>query len=584
MMAGRLSNLFRANLLQKDRPPGMPVAETGGEVIGFARFHADVAANTARIAATGSRRGLLVTRDAYWGAVGLYALLLAGAEVVVPHNLQPGSLEGLRGAWDLIIRDRTADDLGPALVLEAGGESLPGRQEPVGPDAPLSFFTSGSTGTPKRIVKTFGMLEREAAAIEELLGADVPANVVVHATVNHQHVYGLAFRLCWPLATGRCFSGEMLELWESVLAKLDSRSVLVTSPAHLERLGGLRPLPAEKRPALLLSAGAPLSDAAALDAATIFGTRVLEIFGCTETGATAFRRRGDATSPWRALAGVAVEPAEDGRMRVISPFAANGGVFLGSDLVEVEADGGLRFLGRADRVVKIEGKRVGLMAVENDLLRLPWVAKAIVTGLDQPAPCLAAVVVPSAAGAALLAEIGPFRFGRQLRRDLATTQEAAGLPRRWHFADRLPVGALGKRNHADIVALFEKKSVTSTVTCPRPRPKEPEIRGARSLEDGGIELLLHIGEDLAQVEGHFPGLPIVPGVAQVDWAVKLAARHLGLGIEVAQWFQIKFRRVMVPGSEVTLTLGLNRARAKLAFEYRTGAEMLSSGSIRLAPP
>jgi 3-hydroxymyristoyl/3-hydroxydecanoyl-(acyl carrier protein) dehydratase len=91
-------------------------------------------------------------------------------------------------------------------------------------------------------------------------------------------------------------------------------------------------------------------------------------------------------------------------------------------------------------------------------------------------------------------------------------------------------------------------------------------------------------EDLAQVEGHFPGLPIVPGVAQVDWAVKLAARHLGLGIEVAQWFQIKFRRVMVPGSEVTLTLGLNRARAKLAFEYRTGAEMLSSGSIRLAPP
>ena len=113
MMAGRLSNLF-----QDSRPAGMPVAETGGEVIGFARFHADVAANAARIAATGCRRGLLATRDAYWGAVGLYALLLAGAEVVVPHNLQPGSLEGLRGAWDLIIRDRTADP--PSRASPAG--------------------------------------------------------------------------------------------------------------------------------------------------------------------------------------------------------------------------------------------------------------------------------------------------------------------------------------------------------------------------------------------------------------------------------------------------------------------------------
>jgi 3-hydroxymyristoyl/3-hydroxydecanoyl-(acyl carrier protein) dehydratase len=116
------------------------------------------------------------------------------------------------------------------------------------------------------------------------------------------------------------------------------------------------------------------------------------------------------------------------------------------------------------------------------------------------------------------------------------------------------------------------------------RPTEPETRGVRLLDDGGIELLLHIGEDLAQLEGHFPGLPIVPGVAQIDWAVDLAALHLGLAIEAAQWFQIKFRRVMLPGNEVTLTLGLNSTRTRLVFEYRAGAEILSSGSVRLTPP
>jgi acyl-coenzyme A synthetase/AMP-(fatty) acid ligase len=452
MMAGPLSNLF-----QTGRPDAMPIAESGGEAIGFARFQADVAANAARIAATGCRRGLLATRDAYWGAVGLFALMLAGAEVVMPHNLQPGSLEGLRDAWDWIVQDRALEDIGPALVLEPAGGHLVRHLGPVNPDALLSFFTSGSTGTPKRIMKRFGMLEREAAAIEELLGPAVPADAVVHATVNHQHVYGLAFRLCWPLATGRCFSNDMLELWESVLLRLDDRSVLVTSPAHLERLGGLRPLPMPRHPALLLSAGAPLSDAAARDAAAIFGTQVLEIFGSTETGATAFRRRGHDGCPWRALPGVKVERAEDGRMRVISPYAVDGGVFVGADLVEVETDGGLRFQGRTDRVVKIEGKRVELTAVENDLRRLPLVGEAVATGLDtgQRTPCLAAAVVPSSAGAALLAEIGPFRFGRRLRRDLAATQEPAGLPRRWAFVDQLPTGPLGKRNHAGIEALFK---------------------------------------------------------------------------------------------------------------------------------
>jgi hypothetical protein len=572
MTAGRLSNLFHSG-----RPAAMPIAETGGEVIGLARFQADVAANAARIAATGCRRGLLATRDAYWGAVGLFALPLAGAEVIVPHNLQPGSLEGLRDTWDWIVQDRALEGIGPALMLEPAGNHPARYLGPVNPDAPLSFFTSGSTGTPKRIMKTFGMLEREAAAIEKLLGPDVPADAVVHATVNHQHVYGLAFRLCWPLATGRCFSGDMLELWENVLPRLNGRSVLVTSPAHLERLGGLRPLPVLQRSALLLSAGAPLSDAAARDATAIFGTQVLEIFGCTETGAAAFRRRGDDGCPWRALPGVTVERAADGRMRVISPFAVDGGVFVGADLVEVEMDGGLRFQGRTDRVVKIEGKRVELTVVENDLRRLPWVGEAVATGLDigQRTPCLAAVVVPSSAGAALLAEIGPFRFSRHLRRDLAATQEPAGLPRRWVFVDRLPTGAMGKRNHADIEALFKERAV---------KPTEPETRGVKPLDGGGIELLLHIGEGLAQLEGHFPNLPIVPGVAQIDWAVSLAAVHLGLAIESAQWFQIKFRRVMLPGTEVTLTLGLNTNRAKLAFEYRAGRETLSSGSIRLTPP
>jgi 3-hydroxymyristoyl/3-hydroxydecanoyl-(acyl carrier protein) dehydratase len=109
-------------------------------------------------------------------------------------------------------------------------------------------------------------------------------------------------------------------------------------------------------------------------------------------------------------------------------------------------------------------------------------------------------------------------------------------------------------------------------------PTEPEIRAVRPLADG-VELDLFIPLDLAQLDGHFPGMPIVPGVAQIDWAVKQADAHLKLGIGAAQAFQVKFRRVTVPDTVVTLALRHNAARRRLSFEYRCGDEVLSSGSI-----
>ncbi|WP_431855369.1 AMP-binding protein [Azospirillum sp.] len=540
MTAIPLSRLFAVG-----RPDDTPVADG----VTFARFRADVAANAARL--KGCRRGLLVAADGYWGAVGLLALLHAGAEVAIPPNAQPGTLAALAGDGAVPV----GDDLRP------GGEAT--ALDALDPATPLTFFTSGSTGEPKRVVRTLGMLEAEALATEAVLGPLAGPAARVHATVPHQHVYGLNFRLAWPLVSGRPFAAAMHELWETALAALDAGCVLVTSPAHLTRLAGIAPPP--RRPALVLSAGAPLSEAAAREAAALFGTPVTEIFGSTETGAIAHRRRDAADPPWRPLPGTVIDRSPDGRLRVRAAHV-EGGEHVGSDLVTVEEDGGFRFLGRADRVAKVEGKRVSLPEVEAHLRRSPLVADAAVLMREQ----LCAAVVPSAEGAARLSAIGAFRFGRLLRRELSATQEPAGLPRRWRFVPRLPDGALGKRRHADIAALFEETAVT--------RPTAPDVRAVRPLADG-VELDLFIPGDLAQLEGHFPGMPIVPGVAQIDWAVAFANAHLGLGIEAAQAFQVKFRRVTVPDTQVTLALRHNPARRRLSFEYRCGDEPLSSGSI-----
>lgn len=107
---------------------------------------------------------------------------------------------------------------------------------------------------------------------------------------------------------------------------------------------------------------------------------------------------------------------------------------------------------------------------------------------------------------------------------------------------------------------------------------EPEISATRPIPNG-VQIDLSVAHDLAYLEGHFPGTPIVPGVVQIDWAIRLAARYLQLDLEAGTQFQVKYRRIFLPNRPVTLTLHIKNEF--LRFDYVDQGEVLSSGSIRL---
>ncbi len=114
------------------------------------------------------------------------------------------------------------------------------------------------------------------------------------------------------------------------------------------------------------------------------------------------------------------------------------------------------------------------------------------------------------------------------------------------------------------------------------RPREPEVREIRRLDDG-VELRLRIPRDLAQLEGHFPDYPVVAGVVLLDWAIRFAGQHVVPGLAVGRAFQVKFRQVLRPDTELSLFLRRPKGGARLTFEYRNGAAVFSSGSIALGP-
>lgn len=97
---------------------------------------------------------------------------------------------------------------------------------------------------------------------------------------------------------------------------------------------------------------------------------------------------------------------------------------------------------------------------------------------------------------------------------------------------------------------------------------------------------LAVSEDLDVFRGHFPELPVLPGVAQVDWALRLAKSRglIGRDAELRD-FQVKFRNVIRPPLILTLTLRWDASKQRIQFDYHRGAVAMSSGRliIRTAP-
>jgi 3-hydroxymyristoyl/3-hydroxydecanoyl-(acyl carrier protein) dehydratase len=110
----------------------------------------------------------------------------------------------------------------------------------------------------------------------------------------------------------------------------------------------------------------------------------------------------------------------------------------------------------------------------------------------------------------------------------------------------------------------------------------PEILGERA-QGGRVELELRVPEDLACFAGHFPGLPILPGVVQLDWSVKLGRERLGLAGEFAAAENLKFLSIVRPGAHLTLALERVDA-ARLRFGYSSHGRKYSSGTLVFASP
>ena len=388
----------------------------------------------------------------------------AGVRLCLTDGERRTELEGVSGGLPGL---ETIVESGEGLegfLAEAG---MYERSLPEGDDLATIAYTSGTTGRSKGAMLLHRNLATNVAAVCEAWRWGPEDRLLLTLPLFHTH--GLTVG-----AHGTLFVGASAELhrrfdahrvYDALLAGETTMFFGVpTMYARLMREARGR----DERPRplrLYVSGSAPLSPGAFSEFDRLFGERILERYGMTETGMNLTnpydgeRRPGTVGGPFPGqearVVGVKsrepLGPGEVGEIEVRGPHVFDGywgrpdateesfggdGWFRTGDLGSCSEDGYYAITGRAKELIISGGYNVYPREVEEVLENCPGVAEVAVVGLpdEEYGEGVAAAIVRSEGG---LDAGGVIEF---CRGDLAGYKR----PRRVVFVDGLPRNALGK--------------------------------------------------------------------------------------------------------------------------------------------
>ncbi|MDP9495204.1 MAG: AMP-binding protein [Actinomycetota bacterium] len=366
------------------------------------------------------------------------------------HNRPVAGIELLRPRLDAgsVVDLLAVMSSGCAVVVGPDAE-VPESVEPSG--AATVVFTSGTTGNLKGVRLTTGNWESAVRASQKHLG-NGPDDVWLLAMGLHR-VGGIAIVLRSALAGGIVRMLSRFDPREFAAALRSGVTFASVVPTMLHRILDIDPGPYRGVRALLVGGG-PIPDGL-LERAVEAGLPVLPSYGMTETcGQVATLRPGSKVEPKaHPLPDVQLRIEGDGRIAVRGPMVSPGYLgepdrqpdswFVTGDLGQLDLDGALRVLGRADDVIVSGGENIDPRVIEASLTAIAGVDAALVLG------------VPSAewgmeVACLYVGDLEPALVEGRLRRRLA----GASIPKRWKRVDSIPTTDLGKPDRDQALRLF----------------------------------------------------------------------------------------------------------------------------------
>lgn len=520
----------------------------------FTQFWQDVALQAAAIAQMENLTWALWEADSYEFLVLFFAALLAEKQVLLPPN-RVRELEQDFAVQQIYFLKRQDVEKVVPLSLTLDDAFLEQAQ--------LYFYTSGSTGEPKKIPRTLRQLFNEVQGLSQSFTFDEHAIAI--ATVSHQHIYGLLFKLLLPLAAGRSFYSPQMAFPEDVvqaqkqLEKLGLSNYLISSPALLKRWTTDVIL---QECQMVFSSGGKLESGVR----PLLNRPIIEVLGSSETGGIAHRAQDE--DAWTAFSNVAIR-IEDQQLMVKSNHAyEDDWITTGDGAAWSDATcQTFKLMGRTDRIIKLEEKRLSLDAIEQSIQALDAVQQCHVLVLEhEHRQILGCIVVLKGHAREQLQQLGKSAFVGHLKQQLKDSLETIAIPRQWRFLSQLPQNSQSKLNKSYLQTLF--------------KPMLQPVVLSQSQSSDDYIFSLEFPPELACFKGHFPTQPIYPGVGQIGF-LQHFAKSIWSDLNWCQGYeQLKFQNLIRPYAIVQLKL--SRKEHKVGFELRDSEQILASGRLLFA--
>ena len=283
---------------------------------------------------------------------------------------------GVLNALIEVIDGKIALFVKPAVV----GDAMPkvyNLPEYVGDDVALIVESSGTTGTPKQIALSREALLASAHASANHLGASgqwllaLPTNYIAGANVLIRSVVAgtqpILMNTTLPFTAEAFVRASMLLTHEHKFTSLVPTQLFRLAQAAKSDASVLFAL--KQFTAILV--GGQAADPTVVENLRAQGVKLVVTYGSTETA-------GGCVYDGVALPGVEVQIQTDGRIALNGPTLANDLTrpFVTNDLGEIDANGRLRVIGRADRVLVSGGLKVSLDQLEHAAMSVGGVTEA----------------------------------------------------------------------------------------------------------------------------------------------------------------------------------------------------------------
>jgi acyl-coenzyme A synthetase/AMP-(fatty) acid ligase len=384
--------------------------------------------------------------DRFQFLLGFCASVIAGQCTLLPPNKLAKTLEQLSVDYPDSYTLEDPDSLCGELSAPGTPGKLAGAGNGVIPDIPENqlcaiAFTSGSTGKAKPNLKYWGTLRTGSLNNAGFLLKDIASQMSLLGTVPPQHMWGFEASILLPLFGNASVSHLTPFFPQDIVEALESLPEprgLISSPVHLNILlkSGVYPPRLER----IYCATAPLDKSLALELEQRFKTRVVEVFGSSETGMLAFRHTSQESS-WQFSGLFELDTRKEGVLVRGQHLPEQ---VLLQDVIEKTGENRFNLLGRHQDMLNIAGKRGSLSDLNCLLLAVPGVEDGVIFMPEGDTERLAALVVAS--------DLEPSDIVGALRLEIDTVF----LPRPVYMVSELPRQETGKLANEELLNLYRE--------------------------------------------------------------------------------------------------------------------------------